>query len=448
MSLKIVRDPLYNYISIDSKKDRWLLDLLDSPEMQRLRRIHQLGVSDLTYPGADHNRLAHSLGVVYLMQQALEHLARISGDDTRTSHGRAPVLVAALIHDVGHGPFSHVFESCLGIDHEEWSGAIVLSEETEINKVLRRHFDPTFPRRVADLIDPNNHDQPSWQKYLLSSQLDMDRLDYLRRDSLFTGAGYGHFDWFRLLSTFELDEDDDGGRDIVWAEKSVLAIEEYIFSRHHMYQNVYLHKTTRGFEAMLQAMWRRARSSYDQGEDVALVPTIREFWDAQARPGPGPTVPQFLAIEEFSVLTQIQNWMSHPDNALSDLARRFLNRKQFAMIEAPEFKDSLAPDYEGWEAALKELVRSRTEYDPVEMYCLRDRVKAKYHQPYFPEKESDEQSVKNAIRVVIPGEPKPVEVSKLRDRLTPLTQAPADRVRYYLPKDLQADAKRLRDDWK
>lgn len=448
MSSKIIRDPLYNYISIDGKRDRCLLELLDSPEMQRLRRIHQLGVSNLTYPGADHNRLAHSLGVVHLMQQALHHLARISDDDARTSHGRPLVLVAALIHDVGHGPFSHLFEPCLGIDHEQWSKAIVLSEETEVNKVLRRNFDPTFPRRVADLIDPNNHDQPAWQKYLLSSQLDMDRLDYLRRDSLFTGAGYGHFDWYRLLNTFEFYEDNSGGRDIVWAEKSVLAIEEYIFSRYYMYQNVYLHKTTRGFETMLQAMWRQARLRYEQSEDVALVPAIREFWDAQAGPASGPTVQQYLAIEEFTVLTQIQNWTTHPDKALCDLARRFLSRERFAMIEAPEFNDSLAPDYDAWEAALKDLVRSRSEYEPVDMYCLQDRVKAKYHQPYFPEKESDEQSVKNAIRVVIEGESKPVEVSKLRDRLTPLTQAPLDRVRYYVPKDLHADAKKLRNEWK
>ena len=450
MSSKIIRDPLYNYISIDQKKDRWLIELLDSPEVQRLRRIHQLGVSYLTYPGADHNRLAHSLGVVHLMQQALQHLARISGDDAPTSHGRTPVLVAALIHDVGHGPFSHLFEPCLGIDHEEWSVAIVLSEETQVNKVLRRKFDPTFPRRVADLIDPNNHDQPAWQKYLLSSQLDMDRLDYLRRDSLFTGAGYGHFDWYRLLNTFEIYEDDDGGRDIVWAEKSLLAIEEFIYSRHYMYHNVYLHKTTRGFEAMLQAMWRRARSFYEEGRDVALVPVIRSFWDAQARAGSGgegATVQQYLPIEEFTVLTQIQNWTTYPDKSLSDLARRFLNRERFAMIEAPDFKDSLAPDYEGWEAELSELVVGKSEYATPGMYCLRDKVKAKYNQPYFPEKESDEQSVKNAIRVRVEGEAKPVEVSKLRPRLMPLTQAPVDRIRYYIPKDLKADAERLRDEW-
>jgi HD superfamily phosphohydrolase len=200
MSAKIIRDSLYNYISIDQKRDRWLVELLDTPEIQRLRRIHQLGVSYLTYPGADHNRLAHSLGVVHLTHQALQHLSQISADDAQTSHGRAPLMVAAMIHDVGHGTFSHLFEPCLGIDHEEWSRAIILSEETKIHEVLRRNFDHTFPQRVAELIDPNNHDQPAWQKYLLSSQLDMDRLDYLRRDSLFTGAGYGRMDMHRNAS--------------------------------------------------------------------------------------------------------------------------------------------------------------------------------------------------------------------------------------------------------
>jgi uncharacterized protein len=452
MSTKIIRDPLYNYISIDRKRDRWLVELLDTPEVQRLRWIHQLGVSNLTYPGADHNRLAHSLGVVHLTHQALQHLAHISDDDAQTSHGRAPVMVAAMIHDIGHGPFSHLFEPCLGVDHEEWSRAIILSEETKVNGVLRRNFDHTFPRRVAELIDPNNHDQPAWQKYLLSSQLDMDRLDYLRRDSLFTGAGYGHFDWYRLLNTFEIYEDENSGRDIVWAEKSLLVIEEYIYSRYYMYQNVYLHKTTRGFEKMLEAMWKRAKAFYDDRREVALVPAISDFWDAQARSkangeGNGPTVRQYLAIEEFTVLSQIQNWAMHTDHSLSDLARRFLERERFAMVEAPTFDSQFAPDIHGWETALFDLVRGRVEYAPVEMYCLRDRVKAKYHQPYFPEKESDEQSVKNAIRVIVEGETKPVEVSKLRPRLRPLTEVPVDRTRYYIPKDVKADANRLREKW-
>ncbi len=452
MSSKIIRDPLYNYISIDTKKDPWLLDLLDCPEVQRLRRIHQLGVSYLTYPGADHNRLAHSLGVVHVTQEALRHLAKISEDDSQTVHGRSPVLVAALIHDVGHGPFSHLFEPCLGIDHEVWTREILLSPETQVHQILKRHFDHTFPRRVAELIDKHNYDQPAWQKYLLSSQLDMDRIDYLRRDSLFTGAGYGHFDWFRLLNTFELYEDEESGRDIVWGEKSLLAVEEYIFSRYYMYQNVYLHKTTRGFEKMVEAMWTRARGFYDQGDDVQLVPAIESFWeaDALARTDPAKSrasVGQYLAIEEFTVLSQIQAWTQHPDKALSDLARRFLERRRLAMVEAPMFANPLASDHADWEEALAKLVSERTAFAPPEMYCLRDHVKGKYNQPYFPEKASDEQSVKNAIRVKVKGESKPIEVSKLLPRLKPLTEEPVDRYRYYVPHEIRMEAQKLRDGW-
>jgi HD superfamily phosphohydrolase len=336
-----------------------------------------------------------------------------------------------LIHDVGHGPFSHLFEPCLGIDHEYWSKAIVLSEETVVHRVLKDR-NASLPETVAGLFDADNQDHPSWPKLLISSQLDMDRLDYLRRDSLITGAGYGHFDWYRLLNTFEIDEEPGG--DIVWPDKARLAIEEYIFARYYMYQNVYLHKTTRGFEKMIEATWRRARTLYDQGGDAGLTPVIREFWDADARSKqdpaqPGPSARQYLAIEEFTVLMQIQAWTHHPDKALNDLARRFLERQRFAMVEAPDFADPLDRDYTGWEDDLNQLVGGKVEYSPPDMYWLRDRVKAKYHQPYFPEKESDEQSVRTAIRVRPDGEHEAVEISELLPRLKPLTQKPVDRYR-------------------
>lgn len=268
----------------------------------------------------------------------------------------------------------------------------------------------------------------------------MDRLDYLRRDSLFTGAGYGHYDYDRILSTFELLPDEEGNQDIVWSEKSMLAIEEYIFARHYMYQNVYLHKTTRGFEKMLEAMWQRARWLHDSGNDVMLVPAIRDFWGAA-----DPSVQQYLRIEEFTVLQQIQTWVDHGDKSLSDLARRFLARKRFSMIEPPPPKKGLMSSYDEWEQAILNLVKQHADYDPPEMYCLIDRVKAKYNQPYFPEKETDEQSVKNSIRLLIDG--KPVEISSLLDRLKPLTQEPTMRVRYYVPKELYEAAKSLRSQW-
>ena len=165
---------------------------------------------------------------------------------------------------------------------------------------------------------------------------------------------------------------------------------------------------------------------YDQGEDVHLVPAIKSFWEAMPRRGRFRKAKaqrsQYLAIEEFTVLSQIQNWTAHQDKALSDLARRFMERKRFAMVEAPMFENPLASDHADWEDALSKLVGDRTEFRHPEMYCLRDRVKGKYNQPYFPEKESDEQSVKNAIRVIVKGEPRPIEVSKLLPRLKPLTQ--------------------------
>ena len=335
-----------------------------------------------------------------------------------------------------------MFEPCLGIDHEVWSKRIILSEDSRVHQELRR-VDRSLPQTVADLIDKDNHEHPTWMKSLLSSQLDMDRLDYLRRDSLFTGGGYGHFDYFRILNTFEFHGDDEVGRDLVWNEKSMLAIEEYIFSRYYMYQNVYLHKTTRGFEKMIEAMWRRAREFHSNGKDASLVSAVSDFWGAAE-----PTVDQYLRIEEFTVLQQIQNWTSHPDRALRDLALRFLARHRLAMVEPPVTKDDLAPSLEAWEHELLNLVKSKPEYDPPEMYCLKDQVKAKYNQPYFPEKESDDQRVKNAIRLKIEGEREPVEISMLLDRLKPLTQVPVDRVRYYIPKELQPAALSMRAQWK
>src|SRR5919202_1619075 len=222
MAAKIFRDPLYNYVSIDKGRDGWLLELLDTPEVQRLRRVHQLGISFLTYPGATHSRLSHSLGVVHLMQEALGHLAA-SGLDAQVERARHPLLAAALVHDVGHGPFSHVFEPCLGIRHEEWSCRIIRSPESRVNRVLRA-ADGSLPESVAALIEKGNDSAPLWQKNLLSSQLDVDRLDYLRRDSLFTGAGYGHFDWFRLLHTFTLEGASGPQRDLVWTGRGPEAV--------------------------------------------------------------------------------------------------------------------------------------------------------------------------------------------------------------------------------
>lgn len=438
MTAKIFRDPLYNYISIERDTDQWLLDLLDCSEFQRLRRIHQLGISHFTYPGADHSRLCHSLGVLHLMQLALAHLGP---HDRQVGRGRDPLLAAALLHDIGHGPFSHVFEPCLNIDHETWSCRII-QEDSEVNKVLRG-VDPDLPKIVAALIDEDNHDYPCWEKNLLSSQLDVDRLDYLRRDSLFTGSGYGHFDWYRILNTFHLHGPMNIERDLVWEEKAAFAIEEYIFARFYMYWNVYLHRTTRGFEKMLVAMWQRGKQLWTEGTDVQLLPAIEKLWTNEKG-----TIQDYLAVEEYTVLGQIQAWTTHADSSLSDLARRFLSRKRFVAIDAPEFPDPLTQNLQEWEQALSKLIGGKSEYQPAEMYCLTDKLKAKYMEPYYPEKEPDEQGISNAIRLWQEAWKGPMEISELLPRLQPVTEKPKDRYRFYVPKDMEGEAKKLRDGWK
>lgn len=436
MSDKVFRDPLYNYISFDRRRDGWLIDLLNCPEVQRLRRIHQLGVSNFTYPGADHTRFAHSLGVAHLMKMVLQRLEQVA-DAEHIRNARQALLATALLHDVGHGPFSHLFEPCLGIHHEEWSIAVILDESSGVHQVLKKQS-AYLPNHVADLIDAGNTTHPAWQRALMSSQLDVDRLDYLRRDSLCSGAGYGHFDWYRLLTTVEFHDEET---DLVWPEKAALAIEEYIFARFYMYQNVYLHKTTRGFEQLLQAMWNRANVLRLSGENVNANPALERFWSCEDPSPENLNVQDYLRIEEFTVLEQIQRWAEHSDKSLSDCARRFLNRDGLAMVIPPPPPNPLEPGNLGdWEPELHSLLKSKGYTEP-QMYCLADRVKGKYRQPYREEKDPANQSAVNTIRVIVDGAP--MAIGEYLPRLKAVIAPPADRVCYYVPKEIRDDAKRL-----
>ncbi len=436
MSDKVFRDPLYNYIAFDRQRDGWLIDLVDCREVQRLRRIHQLGVSNFTYPGADHTRFAHSLGVTHLMNMVLVRLQQVA-DAEHIRNARQALLATALLHDVGHGPFSHLFEPCLGINHEQWSIAVIRDESSEVHQVLRTQ-NVYLPNHVADLIDSDNTTHPAWQRALMSSQLDVDRLDYLRRDSLCSGAGYGHFDWHRLLTTVEFS---DGETDLVWPEKAALAIEEYIFARFYMYQNVYLHKTTRGFEQLLQAMWSRANQLRQDGTDINANPALERFWKCN-KPEPDTlAVTDYLRLEEFTVLEQIQRWTDHDDRSLADCARRFLERDGLAMVKPPPPPNPLREDDFGdWEPELHKMLKEKG-FDPPHMYCLADRVKGKYIQPYREEKDTENQSAVNTIRIVKDG--KPLAIGEYLPRLKAVIAPPIDSVSYYVPKEIRNEAREL-----
>jgi HD superfamily phosphohydrolase len=257
MNQKLFRDPIYDYILIDQKQ-KWLLDLVNCPEVQRLRYIKQLGLCSYTYPGSTHTRFAHCLGVLHLMSCCINYLKQDYDSKFKQLEEEA-LLAAALLHDVCHGPLSHATEKIFG-DHEERTVQIIIDPDSQVNKALKKRA-PSLPDKVADLIKKKSK-ASLWQKSLISSQLDMDRLDYLRRDALCSGAEYGNFDSFRIIHTIQLQEfteERQKGIFVVWPEKTKYALEEYIFSRFYMYQSVYFHHTTRGFECLLRKILLRAQ---------------------------------------------------------------------------------------------------------------------------------------------------------------------------------------------
>lgn len=341
---------------------------------------------------------------------------------------------------MGHGPFSHLFEPCLGIDHEEWSTRIIL-EDKQISKILK-DCNPYLATQICDLIKEKPDTEPQlWQKALISSQLDVDRIDYLRRDSLFTGSGYGTFDWFRLLNTM-IPIEANGNYDIVWPEKSALGIEEYVFARYYMYQNVYIHKTTRGFECLLKEMWKVGKDLFAAGEDVELVQPIKQFWSSET-----PDINDYMRLEESTVLEQMHVWRTSKNGTLSDLSRRFLCRDGLAMIKPPASRNALQPNnFDEWEQQLKEIVQS-SGFDRPESYVLRDELKAKYKRPYIsPEREAGEQSIRNSLRIIPDGAKDPIEISEFLPRLKSVTTAEAQ-VMYYVPKEVREQATNLAKQW-
>jgi HD superfamily phosphohydrolase len=225
---RIYRDPVHNIIRLrtEGAEGQLMVRLIDAREFQRLRRIKQLGLALYTYQGAEHSRFTHSLGVLHLMTRVLD---RLTESFPITTEDRAAARAAALLHDVGHGSFSHVMEKVLSFHHEAWTVRAVLSEETEIGQVLRSYSED-LPERVASIIE--GRFQPAALSQLVSSQLDVDRMDYLLRDSLMTGAKYGIYDLEWIINALQIDE---GGERIYVAARGLHAVEEYLQARYYMF---------------------------------------------------------------------------------------------------------------------------------------------------------------------------------------------------------------------
>ena len=323
MSERIYRDPVHNIIRLRTETDegRLMMRLIDTPEFQRLRRIKQLGLGLYTYQGAEHSRFTHSLGAFHLMTRVLD---RLSERHSLADGARTAARAAALLHDVGHGSFSHVMEKVLGFHHESWTVKVVQSEETEIGQLLAA-YSASLPGDVANIIEGKF--QPAALAQLVSSQLDVDRMDYLLRDSLMTGAKYGVYDLEWIINALAIDEEGDR---IYVAARGLYAVEEYLQARYYMFRQVYFHRALRSAEAVLRSIFRRVLQLLEAGEPVWYAPgTAFEKAVRQKTL----SLAEHLEMDDSDVIFHVKQWQRADDPILKDLSRRFVTRRLFKAID-------------------------------------------------------------------------------------------------------------------
>jgi uncharacterized protein len=319
---KVFKDPVHRYIHV---QDQVIWDLIGTKEFQRLRRIKQLGTTFLTFHGAEHSRFNHSLGVYEIVRRIVDTV--FVGRAEWNQEERMLSLCAALLHDLGHGPYSHSFEKVFELDHEDFTKAIILGK-TEVNQVLSR-ISPDFPKKVAEVIDKTYENKLVVS--LISSQIDADRMDYLQRDAYYTGVSYGHFDMERILRVMRPREDQ-----VVFKQSGMHAVEDYIMSRYQMYWQVYFHPVTRSAEVILTKILHRAKHLHEQGYDFKHLPHhFYSFFNEDVK------LEDYLKLDEGIVLYYFQMWQEEEDAVLRDLCLRFINRKLFKYVEfdpAKEYK--------------------------------------------------------------------------------------------------------------
>ena len=319
--MKIINDPVFGFIRVPSGP---LLDIVNHPAFFRLTRIKQLGLASVVYPGAQHTRFQHSLGAFHLMTRATESLKR-KGQFIFDSEEEA-VLAAILLHDVGHGPFSHVLENTLteGISHEDISLMIMQRMNDEMGGLLTlaiKLFQGDYPKQFLH--------------QLISSQLDVDRLDYLRRDSFFTGVTEGNIGSARIIKMLNVADDR-----LVVDQKGIYSIENYLVTRRLMYWQVYLHKTAVAAEHVLINALRRAKWLAGQGVELFASPSLHYYLyrevsrhdfesDEQA-------LEAYLALDDSDIWCALSVWQQHEDKVLSILARDFINRRIFRVEVSDE----------------------------------------------------------------------------------------------------------------
>lgn len=311
---KILNDPIYGFVTMPADI---ISDLINHPYFQRLRRIKQLGMTNLVYPGALHTRFHHAIGAMHLMTEAIDVLR--SKDIEITNAEAEAVTIAILLHDIGHGPFSHALEHSIAknISHEDFSALLMERLNNQFNGKL------TLAIKIF-----NNKYKKKFLHQLVSSQLDMDRLDYLKRDSFFTGVSEGVVSSDRIIKMLHVKNDQ-----LVIEEKGIYSIEKFIIARRLMYWQVYLHKTVVAAENVLVNILKRAKELSSNGEELFATPALSVFLkndynrkDFIDYPG---LLETFALLDDYDIFASVKVWMHHEDKILSTLCTNLVERKLF-----------------------------------------------------------------------------------------------------------------------
>lgn len=333
----ILRDPVHGLVAFEGPAERIIMALLGTREVQRLRGVRQLGLTSLVFPGAEHSRFSHAIGAAHVMIRLQARVRQVQGElppDARMDEGAsADALAAALLHDIGHGPFSHLFEEVApeARRHEAWSVEAITDPGTEVHGCLEG-LSAGMSERVADLL--RGEYRLGYLSRAVSGTLDVDRADYLLRDSHMTGVRYGNFDLDWLLQALTFARVPDGGEWVLAIEgrKGLPPIESFFLGRNFMYQQVYHHKATRAAEAVIRAIFLRAAELIRDGSAPnpiapALVSAVR---------GEPVSIGAYLELDDARLLSAFAEWETGPDPLLADLCGRLFTRRLPKTIPLPQ----------------------------------------------------------------------------------------------------------------
>ena len=443
---KRVRDPVHGLIVFESELDALAWKLIETPEFQRMRRIRQLGVSEFTFPGAIHTRFAHSMGVYHNARQLIDIIKREIGADFDDSQAQV-AQIAALLHDVGHGSFSHTFEGVQksrGIRkrHEQWTADIIRNPKGRIFPILEGHR-KGFAGDVASLLE--KEDPEHIYHAVVSSSFDADRLDYLRRDKLMTGTGAGAIDFDWLIDNLRVAEisidapegDDDDSRRVqtfCFTSKALPAAEQFLLARYTLHQQVYFHKTTRCVEHMIGRLLRLvAACAADEGRLHALGilpahPLIRFFAPD------GESVDNYLALDDQCIQGILQTLRAAQDTEIADLAGRLLDRRLYKTLDIAEFGSDSGTQ--------RKKLRKIKEKFSADIKAERVMIDEGAKLTIYSEIGGDDEKMHKKIHILDGGNP--TEISQISELIDSL-QTPKQFTRVFFSDETQRDAARTRN---